>query len=271
MNFLDKPVVYVTQHNHFDPVWHRCWDRSYDFRGKRYRSYADLEELVFDIWLENAKRGTALVEGQSAVLRKYLERNPDRVDEIQELVDNGQIEFMAGGETVSDTNIPSGETLLRNLILGQTYFAETFGIIPTVGTLEDAFGHCAQMPQLFRGIGCKMIHAICRVRVPGDYWKGLDGSVVFIGGMPGRHAGHCSKIPPCPECAGMGCEACDFRGLAREAEITDDAIMAALREGFQPGLTSIMNVGGEEAVPNPRLPELIEQAAQSLGLDLRHG
>ena len=171
---------------------------------------------MIDLWLENAKRGTTFTEGQAVVIRKYLERNPDRLDEVRRLVENGQIELMACGEIVCDTNMPSGETLLRNLVLGQRYFEDTFGVIPTIASLEDAFGQSAQMPQLLRGVECTLVTRLSRKKVPGDHWRGLDGSVIAKGRDPsGRHVGHWWKIPPCPACSGMGCEECGGRGPGR--------------------------------------------------------
>lgn len=266
----NKTPVYVVQHNHFDPVWHRCWDRGYDFQGKRYRSYSDLEEHIINIWLETAKSGPGFIEGQSAVFRKYLERHPDRLKVMQQLVKDGRIHLQAGGEVVSDTNIPSGETLLRNLVLGQRYFEDTFGVIPQVATVEDAFGHNAQLPQLFSGVECHTVAAIVRVKVPGEYWKGLDGSVVFTGGYGvGRYVGHCAKVPPCTKCDGMGCESCDDFGLDFDCcEIKDEDIMEALGADYTAGPFGLVGMGGEEAIPNPRLSQICAEAKEKFGVEL---
>jgi len=268
----NKPV-YVTQHNHFDPIWRRCWNRTFDYKGNRYRSYSDLEELFIDVWLENAKEGAVFSEGQAVVFRKYLERNPERLAEMRELVKKGLIELTAAGETVADTNMPSGETLLRNLVMGQLYFEETFGVVPSIGWLEDAFGQSAQVPQIFRGCECNQILKLSYKRVPGDYWRGLDGSVIFTGDAPCIHyAGHCIKIPPCPECRGVGCDACDNTGLDKaKGAIPDEWIQSALGQGYTGDPFSMFLIGGEEAVPNPRLVDLVEKARKERGIDFRFG
>lgn len=264
--------VYVVQHNHFDPIWRRCWDRQFDYQGKRYRPYADLEEYFISIWMQTAKSGAVWSEPQAVVFRKYLERNPEQLDEMRDMVEQGLIELTAGGETVADTNMPSGETLLRNLVMGQLYFEDTFGVIPTVGWLEDAFGQSAQMPQLFRGVGCRSIQKLSYKRVPGLYWKGLDGSVVFIGEAPHSvYAGHCVKIPPCPHCDGVGCDRCPWPGLADESKVTDEMLAAAFAADYTGEPFSMLQVGGEEAVPNPRFPELLEEARRKTGVDFRWG
>ena len=266
-----KPI-HIIQRNHLDSLWQRCWNHSFDCQGKRYRSYADLQEHIIDLWLENAKHGTAFVEGQSVVFRKYIERNAERLSEIRELVQNGQIELFMAGEIVCDTNMPSGETLLRNLVLGQQYFMDTFGVMSAIGSLEDAFGQSAQMPQLFRGVGCKMVANLSRKRVPGKYWKGLDGSVVFIGGVfPAHYVGHWTKVSPCPACNGMGCDECDGRGLADMAGLPDDDIWREMTADFYDAPFGVFIMGGEEAIPNIRLPEMIERARKEFGLDIKHG
>lgn len=262
--------VYIVQHNHFDPIWRRCWDRTFDYKGKRYRSYADVEERVIDIWLESAKRGATFSEGQAVVFRKYLERNPELYDEIRKLIERGTIELTAAGETIADTNMPSGETLLRNYIMGQRYFEETFGVVPTVGWILDAFGQSAQVPQLMRGCECKAVLRRSYKRVPGIYWKGLDGTVIFAHDAPEAAIGNFVKIPPCPECAGVGCDACDSLGFADAAHITDQDVRNVLSGPLEGEPYVLVSVGGEEAIPNPRLPELVEEARRS-GLDIRWG
>ena len=258
----DKKTVTVVQHNHFDPIWRRCWDRTFDYRGRRFRSYADVEEHVINIWLESAKRGATFSEGQAVVFRKYLERHPERLEEMRDLVKGGVIELTGAGETVADTNMPSGESLLRNLVMGQRWFEDTFGVIPHIGWIEDAFGQSAQIPQLFRGVECDMVIGLCYARVFGLYWRGLDGSMIFMGESDFTcYAGFCTKISPCPECGGSGCAKCDSTGLSEESRIQEDDLWGAFRSTKYLAFPSTrVTIGGEEAIPNPRLPEILEQA-----------
>lgn len=56
---------------------------------------------------------------------------------------------VAGGWWVqSDCNIPSGEGLVRESLLGQRYFHEKFGITSKVGYSPDSFGHSLGLVQL---------------------------------------------------------------------------------------------------------------------------
>lgn len=267
-----KTPLYVVQHNHFDPIWRRCWDRPFDYLGKRYRSYAELEEYFFDIWLENCERGALLSEGQAVVFRKYLERNPDRLDDIKRFISDGRIELTAAGETVPDTNMPSGETLLRNLVMGQLWFEDTFGVTPTIGWLEDAFGQSAQIPQIYRGCECTSVQKLSYKRVPGEYWRGLDGSVIFTAeAETGNWCGGGIKIAPCPQCNGYGCEACLHRGLADTSHVTDEEIIRTFENQNLGKEYAMFFIGGEEAVPNPRLPEIVAEMRQKYGGHIQYG
>lgn len=269
-----KKIVTVVQHNHFDPIWRRCWDRTFDYLGKRYRSYAELEEYIINIWLDSVKRGATFSEGQSAVIRKYLERNPERLAELRDLVKKGMLELTAAGETVADTNMPSGETLLRNFVMGQRYFEDTFGVIPKIGWLEDAFGQSAQIPQILRGVECNLVMCLCYKRVPGVFWKGLDGSVIHTGDTSFTYYSVIgTKIGPCPECSGMGCKTCNMSGLSEAGRLSDEKVKEALDfKDYTDHPFPRINVGGEETIPNPRLSELVVQAnAERDDVEFRFG
>lgn len=267
-----KPIVYVVQHNHFDPIWRRCWDRPFDYKGHRYQPYSVIENAVINVWLENARKGAVCSEGQALVFRKYLERNPERLDEVRELIRQGRIELTAAGETVPDTNMPSGETLLRNLAMGQWYFEGTFGVISSLGWLKDAFGQSAQLPQIFRGCGCNHVLKLSYTRVPQQYWRGLDGTVVFKADVRTAGAGHCIKAPPCSKCSGIGCRECEGLGLdAAAVAVTDDAVEKAFASEFATDSISMLSVGGEEAFPRADLVERVEDARQRLNVDFRFG
>ncbi|GAF17653.1 alpha-mannosidase [Bacillus sp. JCM 19046] len=61
---------------------------------------------------------------------------------------------MVGGMWVEpDLNIPSGESLVRQLLYGMAFYKEEFGIQPQVEWLPDTFGYCASLPQLLKKAG----------------------------------------------------------------------------------------------------------------------
>ena len=47
-----KKRIIVTPHNHFDPTWRRCFDRKAYLGDTVVASYAELEEIIIDKWLD---------------------------------------------------------------------------------------------------------------------------------------------------------------------------------------------------------------------------
>lgn len=50
-----------------------------------------------------------------------------------------------------DCNIPGGEALVRQFLLGQRFFMREFGAPCTEFWLPDTFGYSSQLPQIMRG------------------------------------------------------------------------------------------------------------------------
>ena len=269
MNVEQEPQkeILIVMHNHFDPIWRRCWDMTFEYRGKHYRSYADLEEYIFRQWLAQAENfGAVVSEGQAAVWRKFLERNPDRLDDLKRLHREGRIELTVGGEAVPDTNMPQGETLVRNYLYGLLWYEEVFGEnswVP-VCTLEDSFGSSAQLPQILRGFDIQFLTNLSYRFVKGDYWRGLDGSVVCIKrDFPRRGVGSNYKNPPCPSCDGKGCSECCETGLYLKERISADSISETIG-GADTGSLGwcLLSVGGEEHLPCQNLGQALESARE---------
>ena len=85
-----------------------------------------------------------------------------------------------------DTNIPSGESLVRQFLYGKRYIREEFGKESSLAWLPDVFGYSAAMPQIMKKCGMKyfMTTKISWNQYnhfPYDtfWWKGIDGSEIF--------------------------------------------------------------------------------------------
>jgi alpha-mannosidase len=87
----------------------------------------------------------------SPQMYRWLERDaPQLLREIGTQVEAGR--WIAEGATwvEMDTNIPSGESLVRQFLYGKRYFREQFGIDSRVLWLPDVFGYSAALPQLMK-------------------------------------------------------------------------------------------------------------------------
>jgi len=82
--------------------------------------------------------------------------------------------------------MPTGESLVRQILYGQRYFQKTFGVRHRVCWLPDCFGFSGALPQLLRqgGIDCFFTIKVNwseTNKFPYDlfHWEGLDGSRVL--------------------------------------------------------------------------------------------
>jgi alpha-mannosidase len=173
----------------FHLIPHTHWDREWYLTRAAFtaRLVPMLDELLerFD---RDAGLRTFLLDGQTVLLEDYLRVRPDRRDRIQRLVREGRLQ--AGPWYVlADELIPSGESLVRNLLLGRADAARLGGRCEALYS-PDAFGHPAVWPTLaaqfgipfgalWRGIGGE----------PGQdgdlyRWRGPDGSEVLVYHLP---------------------------------------------------------------------------------------
>jgi alpha-mannosidase len=213
-----KPEVVVAMWNHFDNIWRRCWDRPYEHKGKQYSSYVKIEKRVLDeqYRLAMSSRCYAFEVESSRILRRWLADRPDRdkvAANLKKLLREGRFLLLGAGEVIPDANMPVGETLARNLAEGIWWAEETLGERPKVGWHADGFGSPAQLPQIFREVEIGWIAALSYCTPSRNYWRGLDGTITYIGQFGGGRVSSYIKYPPCPECHGKGCRSCDKSGF----------------------------------------------------------
>ena len=87
----------------------------------------------------------------------------------------------------SDCNLPAGESLVRQVMKGEQFFMEEFGIPSRCLWLPDVFGYSAAIPQILKKSGVPYFLTTKIAwnqfnQLPNDtfIWKGIDGSDVFV-------------------------------------------------------------------------------------------
>ena len=86
-----------------------------------------------------------------------------------------------------DTNMASGEALIRQLVHGKRYYKEVFDVDSQVLWLPDTFGYTAALPQILQSCGVKYL-VTQKIfwsynggeQFPYHYfaWEGMDGSKI---------------------------------------------------------------------------------------------
>ena len=116
------------------------------------------------------------------VRREY----PDIFQRMQQRVAEGRWEPNGGMYVEPDCNIPSGESFVRQFLLGQQATREMFGYTSDAFWQPDVFGYSAALPQIMRGCGIDFFLTTKiawndTTRFPYDtfWWKGIDGTAVL--------------------------------------------------------------------------------------------
>jgi len=105
---------------------------------------------------------------------------------IREAVRRGQWEVVGSMWIEADCNLPSGESLARQLLYGKRFFLREFGIETKDVWLPDVFGYPGTLPQIFRhaGVAYFMTQKLSwnqynRFPYHTFHWEGIDGSRLF--------------------------------------------------------------------------------------------
>jgi len=82
---------------------------------------------------------------------KWLEQYyPSTFDRVKKKVKEGTFQPIGGSWVEHDTNLPGGESLIRQFLYGQRYFESRFGQRCKTFWLPDTFGYSTQLPQVCR-------------------------------------------------------------------------------------------------------------------------
>lgn len=125
---------------------------------------------------------------QSSVL--YIdwmrERYPDIYEGIKARTAEGRWEPNGGSWVEFDNNMPAGEYIIRQFLLGQRYTRENLGYTADCFWQPDTFGYSAAMPQILKKCGIKYFLTTKlswnEANVfPHDsfIWRGLDGTEIL--------------------------------------------------------------------------------------------
>lgn len=173
----DAHRVFAIGHAHIDTAW--LWPIRETVR-KCTRTFANAVELMDEF--PEYRFGCS----QAAQYAWIETRHPALFERITAAVERGQWVPIGGMWVEADMNLPSGESIVRQLIHGQRYFESRFGRRCTEVWIPDVFGYPASMPQIFAAAGCtnfvtQKLSWNKQNRMPHHtfWWEGIDGSRVL--------------------------------------------------------------------------------------------
>ncbi|OXV11349.1 hypothetical protein Egran_00891 [Elaphomyces granulatus] len=139
-----ESLVLGTGHCHIDTCWLWPWAETRRKVARSWSSQCGLMEQYPEY------RFTC----SQAQQYKWLEQDyPSVFDRVKEWVKRGSFQPIGGSWVENDTNMPGGESLVRQFVYGQRFFESHFGERCTTFWLPDTFGYSSQIPQICRLAG----------------------------------------------------------------------------------------------------------------------
>lgn len=182
--------IHLLCNAHLDPVW--LWQRQ-----------EGMAEAIstFRVAVKFCKEYDGFIFNHNeSLLYEWVEENePELFEEIKELVKAGKWHIMGGWYIQPDCLIPSGESIIRQIEVGNQYFAEKFGVKTTTAINFDPFGHSRGLVQILSKCGYDS-YIFMR---PFDFvpnndftWKGYDGSTLTAHCIYGGYNTNIGKTVP---------------------------------------------------------------------------
>jgi len=171
------PGLPIIGHSHLDVAWLWTYEQT---QRKAERTFAIACDLL------DRDASFHFIQSQPQLYRFVEEGDGELFARVVRHVAAGRFDpDVAALWVESDCNIPSGESLLRQMLLAHAYCTQRFGISPQIAWLPDTFGFARTLPQLLAHAGIPYFSTTklqwndtTRFPYPQFVWEGPDGSSV---------------------------------------------------------------------------------------------
>ncbi len=182
---FEEATCWAIGHTHIDVAW--LW-RLRQSREKACRSFSTVLKLMEEY-------PEYKFMSSQAQLYDYVKQDyPEVFEEIKKRVKEGRWEPEGAMWVEADTNVASGEALVRQFMVGKRFFRDEFGVDNKIMWLPDVFGYSAAIPQLIKKSGMKYFMTTKISwneynKFPYDtfMWRGIDGTEVLSHFPPSCH------------------------------------------------------------------------------------
>lgn len=180
VNGSTAPTLYLMGQSHLDVAW--LWPIA-ETKRKIARTMSNQLALM-DEYPEYT-----YTQSQPYLFQLVKTLYPELYTRIKQAVKAGRIIPEGSMWIEPDTNLTSGESLIRQAMHGKRFFKEEFGVDNEMLWLPDVFGYSGNLPQIMKGCGIKYFGS---VKLFGTYdnvadpfphntflWEGIDGSQIL--------------------------------------------------------------------------------------------
>ncbi len=173
--WLKRFTVRAVGNSHIDMAWLWPWTETVEVVRNTFQSVLDLMREYPDLKFTMSSART---------YEWMQEKYPAMFEQIKQRVKEGRWEVIGGMWVEPDLNMPDGESLVRQILVGKRYFQKNFGADIKIGWNPDSFGYNWQLPQIYKKSGIdyfvtsKLLWATDYTKFPYRlfWWEAPDGS-----------------------------------------------------------------------------------------------
>jgi alpha-mannosidase len=135
---------HLTGNSHIDAAWLWPWTETVDVVK---RTFGTALQLMYEY------PQYTYTQSEAAYNEWMAEKYPDMNDEIKKRIKEGRWEIVGGMWVEPDLNMPDGESLVRQLLVGKRWYKQAYGVDVRIGWNPDSFGYTWQLPQIYKKSG----------------------------------------------------------------------------------------------------------------------
>jgi alpha-mannosidase len=177
MPLMQKATYHLTGNSHIDAAWLWPWTETVDVVK---RTFGTALQLMYEY------PQYTYTQSAAAYNEWMAEKYPDMNAEIKKRIQEGRWEVVGGMWVEPDLNMPDGESLVRQLLVGKRWYKQNYGVDVRIGWNPDSFGYTWQLPQIYKKSGVD--YFVTQKMAWNDtnqlpfkyfYWESPDGSKVL--------------------------------------------------------------------------------------------
>ena len=141
---LQQATYHLDGNGHIDAAW--LWPTTETVDVVK-RTFSTATQLMYEY------PGYTYSQSAAAYNEWMVDKYPELNAEIAQRVKEGRWEIVGGMWVEPDLNMPDGESLVRQLLVGNRWFKKNYGVTARIGWNPDSFGYTWQLPQILKKSG----------------------------------------------------------------------------------------------------------------------
>jgi len=141
---LQSATFHLTGNSHIDAAWLWPWTETVDVVRRTFGTA---------LQLMNEYPGYTYTQSAAAYNEWMSQKYPEMNAEIKKRIAEGRWEIVGGMWVEPDLNMPDGESLVRQLLVGKRWYKQAYGVDVRIGWNPDSFGYTWQLPQIYKKSG----------------------------------------------------------------------------------------------------------------------